>query len=190
VPSDGGLEHSPEALKHQANYWGAIRRQEREREQERRREEQRERKTKRDDDAWYAKYQRDERRALRNEAAGHAAELRLQARDQLNALRESPEYGLYKTWGPRVDRGTMYDAITWRQSGRLVPVPERMRYTAGGGARREVVDWVDILDREAQELGMDVQELPNRFTQLDKQVKLAQSMAREADRARDAVRSA
>jgi hypothetical protein len=60
-----------------------------------------------------------------------------------------------------------YDAEAWRRSGRLVPV--RSPYARDRRARRETVDYTDILDRTAQALGETVHALIAALERVSKQ---------------------
>lgn len=128
--------------------------------------------------------QRQDQRELLRELRAEAEEHRANARAMREALRNDPIYDLHRTWGRRIDQGTLYDAQAWRQSGRLVPVSPKMRYTVGGAAKRDVVDWTDVLDRHAQELGVDVLDLPRQFERVAKQETRTYELARKADESR------
>lgn len=123
--------------------------------------------------------QREDRKLLLSEMRGEADVARQTARSAYEALRQHPLYGMWRTWAPRMDRGTLYDAKQWRERGRLVPVTERTKYTQGG--RREVIDWTDALDREAQQAGVHTLDLPREFERLSRQEHAARLAAREAD---------
>lgn len=123
--------------------------------------------------------QQEDRRILLREMAADAEQARQSARAQLAGVRADPAYALMRTWEPRMDRDTVYDAVQWRTAGRLVPVSTATRRIRGRD--RAVIDWTAALDREAQGLGMDVLELPAHFQRLRKQEQLAHRMAREAE---------
>lgn len=182
-----GREFAPRNLAQQASYHGARRRlrelpglrlAEREAAHQRRAEERRAaveaKRSKRESREW-------RRQQLRDWDDENAAK-RANARAALDALRMDPAYDLERRWGRRVNDGTLYDAQAWRSRGRLVPVTERTRYS--GGVRREVVDWTDILDREAQSAGYDPLELPRQFERIRKQRAAVLALAREAEEGR------
>lgn len=128
--------------------------------------------------------QRQDRRALISEERARADELRRQAVQQRQAVTADPAFGLFRQWERRIDEGTYYSAEHWHRSGRLVPVTQRTRYSHGGTVKRDVVDWTDVLDRPAQEAGLEVNELPAHFDRLRKQQAAAGRLAREAEAAR------
>lgn len=183
MPTNGGGEFSPEALAHRAAYW-TDRRRLREASAEYRASQRAARERERAALRERARSERDRRSWAREYVAGIRAdqqERREKLRTERDGIRADPLYALYRQWGRRIDNDVVYDRAAWRR-GRLVPVLAHMRYQGGG--RREVVDWTEILDRDAQELGTNVQDLPRRFDRLRQAEARLHRLAREEDEER------